>query len=44
MAFLDDDFLLQSESARRLFNEFAKDEPIIDYHYHLSPGDVAVNR
>lgn len=44
MAFLDDDFLLQSESARRLFNEFAKDEPIIDYHCHLPPGDVAVNR
>jgi glucuronate isomerase len=44
MAFLDDDFLLQSESARRLFNEFAKDEPICDYHCHLPPQDVASNR
>ena len=44
MAFIDDDFLLQSDSARRLFNEFAKDEPICDYHCHLPPQDVATNR
>ena len=44
MAFIDDDFLLQSDSARRLFNEYAKDEPICDFHCHLPPEDVASNR
>ena len=44
MAFIDDDFLLQSDSARRLFNGYARDEPICDYHCHLPPEDVASNR
>lgn len=44
MAFINHDFLLQSESARTLYNEFAKDEPICDYHCHLPPQDVAGNR
>ncbi|MCZ6672895.1 MAG: glucuronate isomerase [Verrucomicrobia bacterium] len=44
MAFIDDDFLLQSESARALYNDYAKDEPICDYHCHLPPQDVADNR
>ncbi|MCP2043353.1 glucuronate isomerase [Pontibacter sp. HSC-36F09] len=42
--FLDENFLLQTETARRLYHEHAKDMPIIDYHCHLSPQDIANNR
>jgi glucuronate isomerase len=41
MEFIHDDFLLQSEMARRLYHEYAADEPILDYHSHLPPVDVA---
>jgi glucuronate isomerase len=43
MAYLDEDFLLHSPTARRLFHEVAKDQPIIDYHCHLSPREIATN-
>ncbi|MCJ8164970.1 glucuronate isomerase [Pontibacter sp. E15-1] len=42
-SFLTEDFLLQTETARRLYHEFAKDQPIIDYHCHLSPEAIARN-
>ena len=42
--FLDADFLLHSETARRLYHEVAADLPIIDYHSHLPQADVATNR
>lgn len=38
--FLDDDFLLQTKTARTLYHEFAKDMPIIDYHNHLPPDQI----
>jgi glucuronate isomerase len=41
MPFIDDDFLLETDEAQRLFHEYAKDQPIIDYHCHLPPEDVA---
>ena len=44
MAYLDEDFLLYSPTARRLFHEVAKDQPIIDYHCHLSPREIACNQ
>ncbi|MFV1994075.1 MAG: glucuronate isomerase [Verrucomicrobiales bacterium] len=44
MAFIHDDFLLGSEAARRLYHQFAAGQPILDYHNHLSPRDVAENR
>ena len=44
MAFIHDDFLLSTSAARRLYHEYAKDEPILDYHCHLPPKDVAENR
>lgn len=44
MAFLSDDFLLETATARRLYHEVAADLPIIDYHCHLPPADVAANR
>jgi glucuronate isomerase len=42
--FINDFFLLQNETARRLFHELAADLPVIDYHNHLPPGDIAANR
>jgi len=39
--FLDENFLLQSATARQLYHEFAKEMPIIDYHNHLSPEQIA---
>src|SRR4051794_25572133 len=44
MRFLDADFLLATRTARRLFHEHAKDQPICDYHNHLPPRDIAENR
>lgn len=39
--FLDQNFLLQNKSAGRLYHEYAKDMPIIDYHCHLDPSQIA---
>ncbi len=44
MAFITDNFLLQSETARHLFRAYAAKQPIFDYHCHLSPRDIAENR
>ena len=44
MSFIHDDFLLQSQSARDLYHDHAETQPIIDYHSHLSPEDVATDR
>ena len=44
MAFIHDNFLLQSPAAERLYHEYAKAQPIIDYHNHLPPDEIAVNR
>jgi glucuronate isomerase len=41
--FLDDDFLLESRTAARLYHDYAASEPIIDYHCHLSPALVAAD-
>nr|WP_067057664.1 glucuronate isomerase [Mucilaginibacter sp. L294] len=42
-SFLDEDFLLQSDVARELYHDHAKDLPIIDYHCHLPPDQIANN-
>ncbi|GGC04621.1 glucuronate isomerase [Dyadobacter sediminis] len=42
--FITDDFLLRSETARMLYHDFAKEMPIIDYHCHLPPDQIAENR
>ena len=42
--FIHEDFLLQSQPARRLYHEFAAELPIIDYHSHLPPEDIATDR
>ena len=40
-AFMDQNFLLQTETAQKLYHESAKHLPIIDYHCHLNPREVA---
>ena len=42
--FLGEDFLLSNDTAVRLYEEYAKDMPIIDYHCHLPPEDIASNK
>ena len=42
--FLDDNFLLQTETARTLYHEYAKQMPIIDYHCHLPPDQIAEDK
>ena len=39
--FLDKDFLLQTETAKELYHQFAEDMPIIDYHNHLPVEEIA---
>ena len=41
--FMDENFLLSTETARTLYHESAKEMPIIDYHCHLSPAEIAKN-
>ena len=41
--FLHDDFLLQSQRAVKLYHDYAKGLPIIDYHSHLPPDAVAAD-
>ena len=42
-SFLDQDFLLQTDTARELYHEHAAKMPIIDYHCHLDPRQIAEN-
>ena len=42
--FMDDDFLLQSETAKKLYYQFAAPMPIFDYHCHISPQEIAEDR
>ena len=42
--FLDENFLLKSKTAQQLYHEFAAPMPIIDYHNHLSPEQVAYDK
>ena len=44
MNFIHDNFLLQSRTAERLYHGYAASEPILDYHSHLAPADVASDR
>jgi len=41
--FLTDDFLLHSDVARELYHDYAKGQPIYDYHSHLPPRQIAEN-
>ncbi|MDR1533873.1 MAG: glucuronate isomerase [Planctomycetota bacterium] len=41
--YITEDFLLGNEPARRLYHEFAENEPIADYHCHFPPAELAEN-
>ncbi|MCT4587180.1 MAG: glucuronate isomerase [Carboxylicivirga sp.] len=38
---INDDFLLSNETAKKLYHDFAADLPIIDYHCHIPPQQIA---
>lgn len=42
--FLDENFLLQTKTAQTLYHEFAKQMPVIDYHNHLMPDQIAEDK
>lgn len=42
--FMDQDFLLTTETAKKLFHEFAEPTPVLDYHCHLEPREIAEDR
>jgi glucuronate isomerase len=44
MPFIHEEFLLGTPAARRLYHDYAENEPILDYHSHLPPRDIAENR
>ncbi len=44
MDFIHDDFLLHSKAAQKLYHGYAAQQPILDYHSHLPPGDIAEDR
>lgn len=43
-SFINDHFLLLSPVAERLYHTYAAHQPIIDFHSHLSPADIATNK
>lgn len=43
-AFLDDDFILHSEAAKALYHKYAENQPIFDFHNHLSPQEIYENK
>jgi len=42
--FMDKDFLLDTQTAKKLFHEFAENMPVCDYHCHLSPKEIYENK
>jgi glucuronate isomerase len=42
--FMDENFLLQTDTAQRLYHDFASGMPIFDYHCHISPQEIAEDR
>ncbi|MCA6085003.1 glucuronate isomerase [Candidatus Endomicrobiellum agilis] len=42
--FLDKDFLLSTETAKELFHKHAEKKPILDYHCHIDPKEIAQDR
>lgn len=42
--FLDQDFLLSNDTAKTLYQDYASKMPVIDYHCHINPQEIAENR
>ncbi len=43
-AFMDKDFLLETETAKKLYHDYAENTPILDYHCHINPKEIAQDR
>lgn len=43
-AFMDKDFLLSTETAQELYHQFAAQVPVLDYHCHINPQEIAEDR
>ena len=43
-AFMDEDFLLQTEVAKKLYHDYAAKMPVLDYHCHINPREIAEDR
>ncbi|WP_077624558.1 glucuronate isomerase [Sediminibacillus massiliensis] len=42
--FINEDFMLTNEVAKKLYKEYAEQQPIFDFHCHLSPKEIAENK
>ena len=42
--FMDKDFLLSTQTAQTLFHEYAEKTPVLDYHCHINPKEIAEDR
>ncbi len=43
-AFMDQDFLLSNEVSKKLYHDYAETMPIVDYHCHINPQEIAEDR
>ena len=43
-AFMDKDFLLSTDTVKKLFHEIAEPMPVLDYHCHINPREIAEDR
>jgi glucuronate isomerase len=43
-AFMDDNFLLNNKTAEMLYHDYAKEMPIVDFHCHLNPKEIAEDK
>jgi len=44
MSFINDDFILTNETAKKLYHDYAEKLPIIDYHCHINPKEIYENK
>ena len=42
--FMDKDFLLSTPTAQELYHDFAAKVPVLDYHCHINPQEIAEDR
>ena len=42
--FMDENFLLKTETAQKLYHDYAKKMPIFDFHCHLNPKEIWENK
>ncbi len=44
MSFINDDFILTNDTAKKLYHDYAEKLPIIDYHCHINPKEIYENK